>query len=122
MKTLRRKFREFREETLRRLWELENPPRFQYGEVVFIVHSNEIRSWAFRHEYKGVKEIKTEYNKYSDTVIFFTRICYIDDGLGISEKEEYYIKRLDDLNPQKTWEFLDTSGHKLDIKLQNEAK
>ena len=82
---------EFIKETRRRLWVLENPPKFQYGDSVQLTDPD-IKS---TYTYKGVKEVEVRsYGQNPLTDIVFVRHVYIDNGTLINFCPEHWLMKI----------------------------
>jgi len=89
MKTrLRKQFEKFKQETLKRLWILENPPKFKYNDEVYWYNSfRDTSTGICKCIYKSVDSI--EQNVWSDKNISFNRLCKVDTGKQLTLTHEH---------------------------------
>ena len=93
---LRKEFEQFKHNTARRLWLLENPPRFQFNDNVLYCPYNDDTRW--KAVYKGESKINEEYWWFSKQWIF-SRECFIE----VKHKKQLFLTEAieQDLTPAK---------------------
>lgn len=78
--TLKEEFEKFRRETEKRIWSLENPERFKFGDKVKVKYSFMDGSCEFEGIYKGVS-----------SVVNNSRHCYVEAANKIFDYDECWL-------------------------------
>jgi hypothetical protein len=97
MKTkLRKEFEEYRKETDKKFFLMENPAEFHFGEELFLYrHTDAFGDSSYIPViYKGESYIKEVFDKYCNPPRFrFYRICFLECNHQIIEREESSLVR-----------------------------